>query len=390
MKRVAIILILVAAVVIAIIVIKRWNEGKNGQGIRVSGNIELTQVNIAFKVPGRVVERSVDEGATIKAGTVIARLDQEQLLHQRDKVRATLESAESRLAQMETAIQLSSATVAGQVEQRQAELNGANANLRDLLAGSRSQEIEQAQAAVDRARSERERADSDWKRAQALYKNEDISSSDYDAAKTRFETAVALMKSAEEYLALVREGPRKEMIEAARAQVARSQAALRLAEAGNLDVKRQRQELESRRADLEGARAELASIETQLKDMVVTSPIDGVVLVKSVEPGEIISAGTSVVTVGDIEHPWLRAYVGETDLGKVKLGMLVKVTTDSYQGKIYWGKVSFISSDAEFTPKQIQTSEERVKQVYRIKIDIPNTDRELKSNMPADAVLVFE
>jgi HlyD family secretion protein len=93
------------------------------------------------------------------------------------------------------------------------------------------------------------------------------------------------------------------------------------------------------------------------------------------------------VTIGDIEHPWLRGYVDETDLGKVKLGSKVKVTTDSYKGKTYEGRVSFISSEAEFTPKQIQTQQERVKLVYRIKIDLDNSSRELKSNMPADAVI---
>jgi HlyD family secretion protein len=92
--------------------------------------------------------------------------------------------------------------------------------------------------------------------------------------------------------------------------------------------------------------------------------------------------------VGDIEHPWLRAYIREQDLGRVKLGDKVRVTTDSFHDKVYDGHISFISSDAEFTPKQIQTSEERVKLVYRIKIDIDNSRHELKSNMPADAEIL--
>ena len=109
------------------------------------------------------------------------------------------------------------------------------------------------------------------------------------------------------------------------------------------------------------------------------------VLVKSAEPGEVIAAGTTIVSIGDLDHPWLRAYVGETDLGRVKLGAKVKLTTDSYPGKIYDGTVSFISSEAEFTPKQIQTKEERVKLVYRIKVDVDNANHELKNNMPVDA-----
>jgi HlyD family secretion protein len=122
-----------------------------------------------------------------------------------------------------------------------------------------------------------------------------------------------------------------------------------------------------------------------LADTIAVSPINGVVLVKAADVGEVLAPGTSVVTVGDIEHPWLRAYIREQDLGRVKLGDKVRVTTDSFREKFYDGRISFISSEAEFTPKQIQTSEERVKLVYRIKIDIDNAHHELKSNMPADA-----
>ncbi|MEN6605678.1 MAG: efflux RND transporter periplasmic adaptor subunit, partial [Bryobacteraceae bacterium] len=165
----------------------------------------------------------------------------------------------------------------------------------------------------------------------------------------------------------------------------------RLAEAARLELKRKEQELDARRAEVERAQAQIAVINTQLDDATVASPIDGVVLVKSAEPGETLGAGASVVTVGDLDHPWLRGYISESDLGRVKLGTKVKVTTDSFPGKVYWGRVSFIASEAEFTPKQIQTLEERVKLVYRIKVDLPNTNHELKSNMPADAeILVGE
>jgi len=121
---------------------------------------------------------------------------------------------------------------------------------------------------------------------------------------------------------------------------------------------------------------------------VAVSPIDGVVLTKAAEVGEVLAAGTAVITVGDLDHPWLRAYINERDLGRVNLGDKVKVTTDSFPGKVYWGRISFISSEAEFTPKQIQTKEERVKLVYRIKIDLENLNHELKSNMPADAEIL--
>ncbi len=120
------------------------------------------------------------------------------------------------------------------------------------------------------------------------------------------------------------------------------------------------------------------------------SPIDGVVLVKSAEIGEVVAAGTTVVSIGDIDHPWMRGYINERDLGRIKLGMPAKVTSDSYPGKTYAGHITFISPQAEFTPKQIQTQEERVKLVYRIKIDVENPNRELKSNMPVEAELVLD
>ena len=129
----------------------------------------------------------------------------------------------------------------------------------------------------------------------------------------------------------------------------------------------------------------MAITDTQINDMVVVSPIDGVVLVKSAEIGEVLAAGTTVVSVGDIDHPWLRGYINEPDLGRIKLGDTAQITTDSFPGKTYPGRISFIASEAEFTPKQIQTREERVKLVYRIKIEAANPRHELKSNMPVEA-----
>ena len=163
-----------------------------------------------------------------------------------------------------------------------------------------------------------------------------------------------------------------------------------MAEANALELKRREQELATRRAEIERSRANLAQVDAQLADTLAVSPVDGVVLVKSADVGEVLAAGATVVTVGDIDHPWLRAYINETDLGKVKLGSKARITTDSYPGKVYDGRVSFISSEAEFTPKQIQTQEERVKLVYRIKIEVDNPRHELKSNMPADAEIVLE
>ena len=198
-----------------------------------------------------------------------------------------------------------------------------------------------------------------------------------------------MLRQAEEKLSLVKEGPRQEDIAGGRAEVARAQAAVQTAEANRLELLRKEQELAARKAEIERSRAQVGISESQLDDTSVYTPIDGVVLVKSAEVGEVLAAGTTVVSIGDLEHPWMRAYVIESDLGRVKLGQKVKLTTDSYPGKVYWGTISFISSEAEFTPKQIQTKEERVKLVYRIKIDVDNSSHELKNNMPVDAEILL-
>jgi len=383
--------VFVLIVVAAVVVIggRSWFQRGDGRSIRVSGNIELTEVNISFKIPGKLIERHVDEGDRVTSGMLLARLDKDQLVGQSERARGGVASAESQLAQQTTAIDYQAESLEGQIQQRAAEVKAAEARLAALVAGSRVQEKEQAKASVDRAQTEYDRSAADWKRAQTLIKNEDISAADFDQYRTRYETADAQLKTAREQLALVLEGPRKEDIDAARAQLAQAQAVLRLAEAQRLELKRQRQQLVQRAADLVQRKADLSVVQTQLDDTEAFSPIGGVVLVKSAEVGEVIAAGTSVLTVGDIDHPWVRAYIGEGDLGRVKLGTKANVTTDSYPGKTYQGRVSFISSEAEFTPKQIQTPEERAKLVYRVKIEVENPKGELKSNMPADAEILL-
>lgn len=389
-KKVIIPVVVIAGLGITGAIVFQDMEQTDPNTLMVSGNIELTEVNIAFKTAGKLVERAVDEGDPAKAGMVIARLDRDQLLRQREREVAGLALAEAQLKQSETAVQWQRATLDADIEQRRADRSAMEAKLRELKNGSRPQEIQEAKAMVEVAQSEYDRAKNDWERGQTLHKNDDISTSQFDQYRMRFESAQATLKQAKERAALVLAGPRKEVIDAAAAQLERASASLRVGEANKLELARKEEEVKARRADIERARAQIAFIDSQLADTVAYSPVDGVVLVKSADVGEILAPGTTVVTVGDIDHPWLRAYVSERDLGKVKLGSKVKVTTDSFPGKAYWGRISFISSQAEFTPKQIQTNEERVKLVYRIKIDVANPQHELKSNMPADAEILLD
>jgi len=364
-------------------------RNRNPNVILVSGNLELTQVDLSFKTAGRMTELAVREGDFVRQGALIAKLDSAQLEQQLLRDQAAVASAQSSLQQLQTSIEYQGATIDSDISTRRAELAQAQAKLDELTAGSRPQEIQQAQSAVADAQAWNDQAKSDWERAQTLFAREDISKSQYDQARAKLDSTAAQLRQAQDRLALVAEGPRKEEIAGARAQVARAQAAVQTAQANRIELRRKQEELAARKSEIDRTRAQAGMTQTQIADSTIVAPIDGVVLVKSAEAGEVLAAGTTIVSLGDLAHPWLRAYINETDLGRVKLGGKVKLSTDSFPGKTYEGHISFISSEAEFTPKQIQTKEERVKLVYRIKIDVDNPHQELKNNMPVDAEILL-
>ncbi len=295
--------------------------------ILVSGNIEITDVEVSFKIPGRVEKRFVSEGEMVKTGQMVAELDHQDL--------------------------------AQEIAQRKAQAAAARATLAELQAGSRSEEIGQAEAALERAQADGERTRTEFQRQKGLYEREVISTREFDQAKAAFEANEARIQEAKEYLTLVRKGPRQEKIDQARFALDQAREGVRLAE-------------------------------TKLGYSVVVSPISGTVLSKNAEPGEFVSPGTPVVTLGDLTHLYLRAYINETDLGRVKVGQEVRVTTDTFPGKAYEGRISFIAEQAEFTPKNVQTQKERVKLVYRIKVEISNPLMELKPGMPADGEILLK
>jgi HlyD family secretion protein len=377
-KKLYVLLLLIVILAAALtykFVRSRWHDAPNF--IRVSGNIEVTEAQVSFRIAGRVQERLVSEGETIRTGQIVARLDSTELTHEVSLRKAELEAAQAALAEL-----LAGSRVE-EIAQAEASFQRARSRLNELLAGSRSQEIAAAEAEVGRARAETERLRLEEERARKLYNGGFISDQEYDLARTNYEVAKARQKEAEENLKLVKEGPRKEEIEQAR-------AAAREAEERFILVKKgpRRETIDQARARVKQAVEALSLAETRLGYATLASPLSGIVLSKNVEPGEYVAPGTPVVTVGDLEDVWLRAYINETDLGRVKVGQRARVATDTYPGKTYEGQISFIASEAEFTPKNVQTQKERVKLVYRIKVDIRNPEMELKPGMPADADII--
>jgi HlyD family secretion protein len=266
----------------------------------------------------------VEEGKEVKAGELLARIDDGDYQQQVRIDEATLQT-------------------------RKKELDLA-------VAGNRPQDIQAARQTVADARADLELKRADLARYSALYKRDAVSSQTRDQADSAFKRALAIYERAEQNLSEMKEGTRKE-------QIAVNRASVRAA-----------------RQDLELSRV-------RRDYTVLPSPVSGVITVRQAELGEYVAAGTPVVTIADIDHLWVRAYVSETDMGRVRWGQAVTVRTDTYPGKTYVGTVSFISPEAEFTPKTVQTNKERVALVYRIKVDVDNPRHELKPGMPADITI---
>ncbi len=383
-KRLLFIFLIIVVLVIGWLWYAAYQSSDKAQTIFVSGNIEVTTVDVAFKMAGKIEKLLVEEGDLVKEGQLIATLEHQDLLAQKAKAEATLEAAQSRLPVLLKNIAFQEQALQQEIAQAAAGVEAAQSRLRLLLSGSRLQEIQMAKAELDRALADLEKRQADMERAKRLYQNQYISAQEWDLARTAYEAALATYQRAQENHALVLAGPRPEEIAQARAQLEQAQATFQLAETRKMQIEALRQELTTVRAQIKEAVAAKQLLETQLTYTHLRAPLAGVVLVKNAERGEFIVPGSPVITLGDLTKPWLRAFINESDLGRVKLRQKVSVTTDTYPGKIYDGRITFISSEAEFTPKNVQTAEERVKLVYRIKVSLDNPHQELKPGMPAD------
>ena len=323
-KKLVIAVVILAAVAAATTFALTRRANRDDGTLRISGNIEVRDLELSFRMPGRVATRPAQEGLPIAAGAIVATLDTTELQHK--------------------------------IAAREADVAAARAQLAEVQAGARSQEIGQARAVVRQAQAEAERWSSEYARSRELYAKNVISKRELEAAETAAQTSRERVNQVSQSLALIQAGPRQETIATAQARVQQASEAV-------------------------------GALRTRLADATITSPISAMILSDHVSPGEHVAAGAPVVTIGNLDQVWLRGYIDETDLGRIRLGQRVTVTTDTFPGKTYQGVIRLISDEAEFTPKAVQTEKERVKLVYRVEIDVPNPAHELKPGMPADATL---
>ncbi len=301
-----------------------WPRNNHKDQLRLMGHIEATETDLAFKVPGIIRQIYFQEGDAIQAGQVVAELDAQDL---QDELKAA-----------------------------QARMKAAEAALAKLLAGSRPQEIAEAKAAVLQAQADVDNKRLDYQRMEGLLARGAVPVSRRDNARAAYLMAQETLRRAREQFSLVREGPRREDIDRAR-------------------------------AELKQAQANVALAQTRLDYATLKAPVNGVVLTRPAEPGEVAAVGATILTTADLDNVYVEVYLPQTELGRVRLGQSALVSIDAYPDQQMPGWVSFINSKAEFTPKTVETYKERVALVYRTKIRVENPRHELKPGMPAEVVI---
>lgn len=314
--------VLILAVVVIVALIGGgtwWYQSRQNNGLTLYGNVDIRTVNMSFRVGGRLQSLTVDEGDAIKQGQTLGQLDQ---------------------APYENALMQAKANVA--TAQAQYDL---------MMAGYRAEEIAQAAASVKQAQAAYDYAQSYLQRQQGLWNQKLLSANDLENARSSRDQALATLKSAQDKLSQYRAGNRP-------------------------------QEIAQAKANLEQAQAQLAQSTLDLHDTVLTAPSDGTLLTRAVEPGSMLSAGSTVLTLSLTRPVWVRAYVDEKNLNQAQPGREILLYTDGRPNKPYHGKIGFVSPTAEFTPKTVETPDLRTDLVYRLRIIVTDADDSLRQGMP--------
>ena len=326
-KRLVIILGVVAVLSVAGWFIYQQFAATPQRILTLQGNIDIRQVNVGFRVTGRVKEMKLEEGDVVHAGDLIATLDD---VPYQDQVRL----AEAQVAQ-------------------------AQANYSKMVNGYRPEEIEQAKAQLAQAKANYENALRYFERQDSLQQSHVISKSDYDNALASRDSL--------------------------KGQVDLAQANLNLELAGN-----RFEDIDSAKAQLENSKANLATARQNVDDCKLFAPVDGVIITRALEPGTIVSTSSIIYSICQNEPIWVRTYVDERDLGRIYPGMKALVYNDTDPNRPYVGQIGFISPVAEFTPKNVETRELRTDLVYRLRVIIAKPDRYLRQGMPVTLRMVDE
>lgn len=343
--------------------------------LKVSGHIEADEIRVGSRVGGRVAAVFIQEGQRVQAGTPLVELEpydlNERLAQasaEREARRATYEKLKAGFREEEKA-------------EARAELKQLEAQLQELQRGPREQEIKTGRARLRLAQSELELAQQQLSRARELFARNASSQDDLDSAITRESVAQENVHVRDLELDLLLEGTRQEEIDAAQAMYEKAKQQLLLRETGY-----RAEEIAEAKAALEAAEAAVAVIADQEAELKVVSPLNGTIEALDLQPGDLVSPNAPVISIMDTDNLWVRAYVPENSLW-ISVGQEVSVTVDSYDDRTFKGHISFIARQAEFTPGNVQTPEERSKQVFRIKVTLDDGIDVLRPGMAADVWL---
>jgi multidrug resistance efflux pump len=353
-----------------------WNMAGVKGSFVVSGIIEADDIHVGSRVGGRVLKVVAREGQAVNAGEVLVLLEPKEFEASLAEAQATTRQAEAKLALLAAGFRVE------EIEQAEAAVKQFQAELEQLVSGPRRQEIDQARADWLGAKAQAENARKSLKRMEDLAKRELIARQELDDSQARAEESEQRARSVKERLDLLLAGTRKEEVERARQRLNEAEAKLRQLKSGF-----RKEEVAQAKSEVEAARARVQLIRTQLDETVIKAPVDAVVEALDLEPGDLVAAGKPVATLLRNNSLWVRAYLPEEKLGFVKPGVKVKVRVDSFPGRDFAGVVRRVSRQAEFTPRNVQTWEERVLQVFQTEIVIDDPDQVLRPGMSADVTV---
>ena len=357
--------------------------------IETSGTLEVIETDCSFKIAGKIVELPILEGDSIKKGQFIGRLSSQSIDQEIIVQKSSIDTIKAQFPKIDIQINQTDISVKKEIENAKIKVDEAYARYESIKSGSRDEEITKAEHLVKQTEHVLLNAKKNYERAENLYEKGAISQQDRDNTKTSYLSAFEESKQAKANLSLLKAGAKSEDIEASFQVYNQAVANYELTLAKNFELKKLEEDKKILASQLKNAEDGLKLLEVKRADHKLYSPVTGTVLRKVAEEGENVTAGGTVLTVGNLDEIYLRGYVAETDLAKVKLGQRCELRTDTYPDKIYNGKITYISDKAEFTPKNLTTKDDRVKLVYRIKISADNSSRDLKPGMIADAFIYF-